>query len=168
MKSKILSTLFNILMISLLLFVLYINISYYLFGRITLAVVRGNSMLPLLQTNDVVVLTPPVDIGLGDVIVFRNDRNEYVIHRVIAILTCSDGSKLYITKGDNNFLNDIVSGIISVHSTSCSVVERRVLHGYEDYVGELSRGISINRIVGKVVGIDKAIFKITGFPILFR
>jgi len=155
----------NILLLLLLVFLLYVNISYYIFGQVTLAVVNGRSMYPLLHSGDIVIILPFKDIKLGDVIIFKNDADELVIHRVIAILECDNGSKLYVTKGDNNPLNDIDSGIISKKSVSCNIIRSYILKGYEQFVRRTSRGIPLNRIVGKVLSIDGNIIKITGLPV---
>ncbi len=165
MKTSIGKYIVNLLLILLLTFLLYVNISYYVFGQVSLAVVNGRSMYPLLHSGDVAIILPFKNIRLGDIIIFRNDADELVIHRVIAILECDNGSKIYITKGDNNPFNDIDSGIISRKSVSCNVTRSYVLKGYEQFVRRTFRGIALSRIVGKVMSIDGNIIKITGLPV---
>ncbi|MCC6017260.1 MAG: signal peptidase I [Desulfurococcaceae archaeon] len=161
-----------IFILILIAFLLYVNVAYHIFGQITLAVVKGSSMLPLLHDNDVVIIVPSKNIVLGDVVVFKNDRGEYVIHRVIAVVECEDGAKIYITKGDNNVFVDSVSfGIALRTSRECSVKDLKVLNGFEMYVQQAiqdgkARGIPSDRIIGKAFTIFGAIIKITGIPSL--
>jgi signal peptidase I len=158
----------GVFILFLIAFLLYINIAYYIFGQVTLAIVKGASMLPLLQENDIVVILPSRSISLGDIVVFKNDRGEYVIHRVIAIAECLDGSKLYVTKGDNNLFVDSVSfGIALRISAECTVKKLETLNGFEPYVhqavqGNNIRGIPSSRIVGKALSLFDMVVKITG------
>lgn len=160
----------NILLILLISVLLYVNIAYHLLGQVTLAVVRGRSMLPLLRENDIVVILPSNrDISLGDVVVFRNDRDEYVIHRVIAIAECDDDSKVYITKGDNNFHVDSIEvfGIASRTSKTCNVKQIEILKGFEPYIRQVYydntiRGIPKDRILGKALTLHNMLIRITG------
>lgn len=69
-------------------------------GTLTLAVVEGKSMEPLLWTGDVVIVYRSSDVKVGDVVIYLN-RGNYVIHRVIEIR-----SNCYVIKGDNNSLPD--------------------------------------------------------------
>lgn len=66
------------------------------------AVVLTDSMRPTLNANDIVLITKPNHLKVGDIITY-NDKNSnmLVIHRVVDI----DGDKL-TTKGDNNNIND--------------------------------------------------------------
>lgn len=160
----------NILLILLILVLLYINIAYHLFGQVTLAVVKGRSMFPLLRENDLVVILPNNrDISLGDVIVFKNDRDEYVIHRVIAIAKCDDGSRVYITKGDNNAHVDSIEifGIAFRTSKMCNVKYISILEGFESYVKQVYhdstvRGVPENRVLGKALELFGMLVRITG------
>lgn len=69
-------------------------------GTLTLAVVEGKSMEPLLWTGDVVVVYKSSEIRVGDVVIYES-RGSYVIHRVIEV--CDNG---YLIKGDNNPIYD--------------------------------------------------------------
>ncbi|MEM1645390.1 MAG: signal peptidase I [Ignisphaera sp.] len=162
----------NIFLIFLVVLLLYINIAYYVFGYVTLAIVKGQSMFPILRENDLVVILPNKNVALGDVVIFRNDRDEYVIHRVIAIAVCEDNSRLYITKGDNNRLVDSVSwGIALRISKICRTKNVYIFEGFEPYVKQAYdkdyiRGIPEERIIGKALSLFNMVVKITGIPSL--
>ena len=102
-----LKVLVYILIILLLLFI-YINemksiktFNYEAF------IIVSESMKPEIKVGDIVIIkkTPENSIKEEDVITFEKD-NEYITHRVKAIKT-QDGEKVYITKGDNNQVNDL-------------------------------------------------------------
>lgn len=160
----------NILLILLIFVLLYINIAYHFLGQVTLAVVKGRSMFPLLQENDLVIILPSNrDISLGDIIVFKNDRNEYVIHRVIAIADCIDGSRVYVTKGDNNIHVDSIEifGIAFKTSKTCNLKYISILEGFESYVRQVYydntiKGIPEDRILGKALTLFGMLIRITG------
>ncbi|MGB9725146.1 MAG: signal peptidase I [Fervidicoccaceae archaeon] len=76
-----------------------------------IAVVRGNSMLPLLREGDIVFLhhATPQEIRIGDIIVYKSVNDGYIIHRVVKIVNTSNGI-FYVTKGDNNPVDDSILG----------------------------------------------------------
>ncbi|MEM1542215.1 MAG: signal peptidase I [Ignisphaera sp.] len=169
MLKKIVDIVVNVFLIAVILFLIYANVMYYIYDQVVLAVVKGISMYPLLRENDIVIIVPSKDISLGDVIVFKNDRNEFVIHRTIAIATCSDGDIVYITKGDNNIYVDshILSGVAYITSRECHIDDIKILKGYESHVksvtqGNVIRGIPIDRVAGKALSISTMVVKITG------
>lgn len=65
-------------------------------------IVYSGSMMPDIDTGDIVLIgdVTPESIVIGDIIQFRSE-NISIIHRVIEIYK-SDGSFLFITKGDAN------------------------------------------------------------------
>lgn len=67
---------------------------------------QGNSMYPNLRDGDIGVVQKcnPEDLQIGDIVVFRNNRN-FVCHRLINILQ-SDGKTIFIARGDKNMLSD--------------------------------------------------------------
>ncbi len=81
-----------------------------------LTVVKGNSMEPTLHNGDLVYYIGGGKVSNGTIIVFAQDNSgnpllsgltePLVIHRVVAIVFDADGSVYYVTKGDNNELND--------------------------------------------------------------
>ena len=74
-------------------------------GYLILAVVEGNSMEPLLQTGDVVIVVKSSKIDVGDVIVYRKYDGVLIIHRVIKFINLN-GRTFIVTKGDNNLFAD--------------------------------------------------------------
>jgi signal peptidase len=118
-----------------------INIASILSGQSYIAVVSGTSMEPILSTGDIVLILPvnsPSDIKLGDVVVYKDLRGVYIIHRVINIVAI--GERMYfITKGDNNRFPDMIPGY---------------------------PGVPFENIVGRVVSIDGYIVKIPYVGIL--
>lgn len=71
-------------------------------GSVYVNIGDTDSMLPTLDSNNKVICElSPNSINIGDIIVFKDYSNDYVIHRVIKIF--SDG---YQTKGDNNLFID--------------------------------------------------------------
>jgi signal peptidase len=98
-------------------------------------VVDGNSMLPTLQTGDLVLIAKenPTAISVGDVIVYTYTgffygvylSNAYIIHRVIYIYY-NNGVLCFVTKGDNNPLPDPgfpqYCGYVSINGTNVSGV----------------------------------------------
>lgn len=81
--------------------------------RFGLYTIISPSMEPEINVYDVVVdlnVFSQDDIKKGDVITFISNSNVSkgltVTHRVIDIITNADGSKAYITKGDNNLKAD--------------------------------------------------------------
>ncbi len=93
-------------------------------------VVDGRSMLPTLQSGDIVfiVRVPPSKINVGDVIVYRFTGNFYgiylnnalIIHRVI-YKYYHDGILCFVTKGDNNPFPDpgypSICGYVNINGT---------------------------------------------------
>ncbi len=134
----------NLLKIVLFIIVLIVgfnmkNILIYVTGSTTpIAVVRGYSMYPILREGDLVFAykPKPEDIHVGDIIIYRGLRGNLVIHRVIRVKIV-EGKYYYVTQGDNNPGPDIV-----------------------EFTGPGRVGIPYERVEGKVVSIDRAIFKI--------
>jgi len=158
------------MLIIAIIFLLYVNISQYLLGQTVLAVVKGASMEPLLRDQNVVVLTLPVRIDLGDIIVFRNDYGELVVHRVIAIVYCDDGRTLYVTKGDNNIQADVwIPGIAGKTAATCRARYVDILPNYQNRIlvtsEGLLKGIAPDRIVGKVLEVGNLPIKIVGLGV---
>lgn len=68
-------------------------------------VVASGSMVPTLETHDLLVISAHVDfeeINLGDIIVFNrpSDHNRVIVHRIVAIL--EDEPRTLRAKGDAN------------------------------------------------------------------
>ncbi|MEM1628418.1 MAG: signal peptidase I [Desulfurococcaceae archaeon] len=121
-----------IFMISLVAITLY---NIVIKGETPLAVVKGNSMLPLLREGDIVIIIKAnaEEIKPGDIIVYKAG-DKLIIHRVIEIRRMS-GDLYFVTKGDNNPMSDFI------------------------YFDNLI-GIHHSRVVGKVFSINQHVFKI--------
>ena len=70
-------------------------------GSVTYVIVRGDSMLPLYQAGDLVVLRAATDYVVGDVVAYRVPAGDVgagqiVIHRLVA----GDGTT-FVARGDN-------------------------------------------------------------------
>ena len=75
---------------------------YNILGPNPIAVVSGNSMLPNLNDNDLLLVQSKYkfqDIIPGDIIIAKY-QNKSIVHRVTAILY--DDPKVVLLKGDNN------------------------------------------------------------------
>lgn len=135
MSKHILQFISTILLLSLSLMVLVVLVYSYTHAPVV-AVVKGNSMLPLLREGDIVFIstTPPEDIKPGDIVVFKGTKGNYIIHRVVEVVNIK-GKYYYVTKGDNNQLPDVAEF-------------------------ENNRGVPYERIVGKVVSLGGSTIKI--------
>jgi signal peptidase len=74
-----------------------------------MGVIVSGSMEPVLYKGDIVLLeSNPSSIEVGDIIVYHALwlNSEPVIHRVIAKGKSSTGEDYYLTKGDNNPIQD--------------------------------------------------------------
>jgi len=153
------------IVIALIAFLMLANISAYVFHKPMIAVVKGISMIPLLHTGDVVLIDPfDRDIKLNDIVVYLNDEGEYVVHRVVAILICDDGTRLYVTKGDNDPVIDVLDiailtsthcryGLLKVYAVNSAILKQ---------VEQVGKGIPPQRIVGKLIEVDGEPIKIVG------
>ena len=66
--------------------------------------VKDNLMSPLINKGDIIVTTnnKKEEIKTGDIIIFYQDSNNIIIQRVVKI-----NINNYVTKGDNNYYNNI-------------------------------------------------------------
>lgn len=111
-------------------------IAKFYLAEVPSAVIKGSSMLPLLREGDIVFIAKagPSDIKVGDIIVYKSNYDTYIIHRVVGILIVGN-EYYYVTKGDNNIMPDYWQ--------------------FGNYPG-----IPYERVVGKVVSVGNAVFKI--------
>ena len=136
---------------------LIINVLQGVYGVVVIAVVSGRSMYPLLRTGDIVFVIPRQlagGINVGDVVVYRDQANELIIHRVIDVEQC--GELLYFrVKGDNNPIEDIFKYTTCPHNNDV-------------------RGIPEEWIVGKVLSLGNdlvvkipylGLLKVSGFRV---
>jgi signal peptidase len=99
-------------------------------------VVVSGSMEPVFYRGDVVVIEKtdflgiheinPTDLKVGDIVIYNAVWfPEPVIHRIIATGTAINGSQYYITKGDNNpiqdpdpvYDNQVVAKVVTIGNT---------------------------------------------------
>lgn len=69
-----------------------------------IVILSGSSMTPVLKPGDLVLLYRPhlSEIGLGDIVAYRDAAQTLVIHRVVDKGVDTSGSIYVITKGDSN------------------------------------------------------------------
>lgn len=129
--SKIIKVVFCALFFIILIFFNYLLICKYfykqniplLFGYGT-AVVVSNSMAPIIEKNDLILLQRQDTYSVGDIITFEDDNKSLVTHRIVNI---ENGN--YFTKGDNNDLidnkniNQIYGKVVKVFNGFGGVVE---------------------------------------------
>ena len=70
-------------------------------------VVLSGSMEPSMQRGDVLMLHKATPIENGDIIVYEiAGEGIPIVHRVITAQTKEDGTRIFLTKGDNNPVDD--------------------------------------------------------------
>lgn len=76
-------------------------------ASVPVAIVKGNSMYPLLREGDIVFIARvnPRDVFVGDVIVFSTPGGRLVVHRVVEVVEFN-GRRYFVTQGDNNPIKD--------------------------------------------------------------
>ena len=62
-------------------------------------------MEPTYDKNDVVFVIPKEQYNIGDVITYKKD-NEIITHRIVKKVEYSEKEETFITKGDNNNIED--------------------------------------------------------------
>lgn len=110
--SRIVDLFLNILLIFIILGLLSSIVSKIafnknsIFGFQLLHVVSG-SMEPTIMTNEIVLgrITDGTDVKVNDVVTYKRDDGELIIHRVIDIYE-KRGVVYYVFKGDNNQKQD--------------------------------------------------------------
>ena len=104
---KILSFLFNIIIIFVLFTLIVYSFSKYVlksevpnvFGFSILKVISG-SMEPTIKIDDYIIIQKRNDYKIGDIITYKDKNDNLVTHRIIEMGT------VVITKGDNNNVQD--------------------------------------------------------------
>ncbi|RMZ93405.1 signal peptidase complex catalytic subunit SEC11A [Brachionus plicatilis] len=74
-----------------------------------IVVVLSGSMEPAFHRGDLLLLThePKGPIRVGDIVVFKIEGREIpIVHRVLKVHEKEDGYAKYLTKGDNNSVDD--------------------------------------------------------------
>jgi signal peptidase len=75
------------------------KVAYFL--GYTAFVVKGDSMLPVLKTGNMIILKKEKNYQKDDIVTFINNQKQVVTHRII-----EETDKGYRTKGDNNKFED--------------------------------------------------------------
>ena len=162
MRRELRERVFTIIVLVLVVIVIVYSWNAHRNGFSPLAVVRGHSMLPLLQEGDLVVLVKvgPDEIKPGDIIIYRTSCSAtgYIVHRVIAVNIVGD-KYYYRTAGDNNLITVSVSKnrfnpedptivkILAENNRSLLVL--KVVEDLPCY--DSPYGISYSRVVGEVL-----------------
>ena len=98
------------LTLALIVFGAYCGIEYAS-GSQPLVVISDNpsSMSPTINYGGLTITyrTPFQDLKVGEIIAFNDPRGipSVIVHRIVAIVTCSNGIRCVITKGDNSITN---------------------------------------------------------------
>lgn len=98
---------FDILAIAAITFMLYTVVYKHnqpTFMGYSLATVKSESMLPMLEVDDVVITKKQDYYKRGDIVIYKVWKI-HVVHRIIHSYE-EDGEIKYVTKGDNNDLRD--------------------------------------------------------------
>ena len=112
-KEKIKKSIYNFFKIQLyiviLVILLYILINItkgFKINEYEAFIVISESMKPEINSGDILIIknVNSNEIKEGDIITFERN-NEYITHRIVEIRQ-TDNTKVYITKGDNNLVND--------------------------------------------------------------
>ncbi len=91
-------------------------------------IIVSQSMLPTIKVNDAIVVKRDSDnnYNIGDIITFSSSDTNYkglkVTHRIVKKKSISNNKSIYITKGDNNPVND--SALVSSDSIYGKVLFR--------------------------------------------
>ena len=118
---KILSWALFVILLLMAIFLLYYYIANKIYikkgtgyePKFSIYTIATGSMIPNINIMDAVInirVDEPEDLEVGDVITFRSSsvltQNLTITHRIKEITTDEDGNACYITKGDNNPVED--------------------------------------------------------------
>ena len=104
-KKKLLINLLFILILCLIIFIIYSKFfsdSFKIkpFG-IQALTVSSNSMMPVFQKGDLIIIKEEKEYKVGDIVTFKDSSGNLVTHRIIE--KCEN---VFYTKGDNNNTKD--------------------------------------------------------------
>ena len=101
-------------------------------------VVLSGSMEPSMQRGDILVLHKQTPIVNGDIIVYSIEGEGIpIVHRVISQQVDKEGNRKYLTKGDNNPVDDRGLYPSRVHYLTDDMVVGKVI-GIVPYAGYLT------------------------------
>lgn len=80
-------------------------------------IITTDSMKPNISQGDIIIIkeTEEEKLKIDDIITFRKN-NKLITHRIIEIETDEEGNRQYVTKGDNNNIEDL-------EKVSCQEIE---------------------------------------------
>lgn len=96
-----------------------------IFGVKTFSIISG-SMMPELNVGDIIIVKEVDNFKINDIITFRQN-DKMITHRIIDI-TKKDNEEVYITKGDNNNVQD--EGYVEPRDIEGKVINKIPLIGY--------------------------------------
>lgn len=72
-------------------------------------IITTESMNPNIKSGDIIIVKETKEdlLEVGDVITFKINNGVTITHRIIDIVQTPEGEKEYVTKGDNNNLEDV-------------------------------------------------------------
>lgn len=72
-------------------------------------IVTTDSMNPNIKVGDIIIVkhTEEEKLEVGDIITFKRKNGVRITHRITEISETTEGEKEYVTKGDNNNLEDV-------------------------------------------------------------
>lgn len=122
-------------------------------GAVPYTVVTG-SMRPQLPPGTLVVVRPTAarDIGVGDVVTYqlRSGKAQVVTHRVAAIRQAADGTRIFVTRGDANTVDD-AAAVRPVQIRGTLWYSVPYLGRFSSYVDQGERRIAFVLVVGSLL-----------------
>lgn len=123
-------------------------------------VVLSESMSPEFHRGDILFITMfNEDIKCGDIVVFETKKNQIpIVHRVLNThLSKKTNKKYFLTKGDNNSLND--RGLYNRNQLWLNQEHIKAkIQGFIPYVGMLSIIIKENPLIKNTVVLSMCLF----------
>ena len=108
-KRQLLYQMVNVLLPATSVFMIWKGLKVVTGPEFPIKIVLSESMEPTFQRGDVLFLVNSENesIGVGDVVVFKIEGlNSSIVHRVIKVHKKVHGSLKFLTKGDNNQVDD--------------------------------------------------------------
>jgi len=107
-QRKLLIDILTIIAVLVAVLVIYIGLQLSLATDTPLVAIASGSMSPALEIGDFILVqgTAPVNIQVGDIIVFNSPEGSRTIHRVTETQTLTNGTIQFRTKGDANPAED--------------------------------------------------------------